>query len=56
MELAAVSEPAVYNPEIVVRDHPNSSIRGSTNWDTENVCPGPDTNIASAADGRITQP
>jgi len=46
----------VYRPEIVVRDQPNSSISGSTNRLTENVWPGPDTNIASAADGRMIQP
>jgi hypothetical protein len=37
IELAAVSEPAVYKPDIAVRDHPNSSISGSTNRLTENV-------------------
>jgi hypothetical protein len=53
---AAVSDPAVYTPDTDVRDHPNSSMIGSTNTEIAKVWPGPDTNSAKAAVGKITHP
>jgi hypothetical protein len=56
MAAAAVSEPAVYRPEMSVRDHPVSRSIGPTNTDTTYVCPGLETKTASIATLRMTHP
>jgi hypothetical protein len=56
MVVAAVNEPAVYNPDTVVLDQPSSSIIGFTKSETVYVCPGPDANMLIPATPSITHP